>query len=271
MTPPNTIPNDFCHYVNQPDSLNDQARLSAFSEHFQPNLNFKFPITTEYGKARSFQHSWLEEHSWLVYSPCEDGAYCKVCVMFGKAFGEKNASKIDKLVKTPLKFLTTASTKFKDHENKSQMHKFAVVCADRFLMVMKNQAEPIEHQLSSRLAAQIAENRQKLSSVIKTVLCCGQHNLPLRGHREGGDSKNQGIFIALLKFHVDSGDEVLKQHFQSGPRNAQYTSKTVQNEIIGIIASHLQKTMLEKSKVAVSCFQFWQMNQEMLPIKNSSP
>ena len=77
---------------------------------------------------------------------------------------------------------------------------------------------------------------------------CGRHNLPLRGHRESSDSKNPGIFKSLLQFHVDSGDEVLRHHFQSGARNAQYTSKGIQNELIKIIGNNLQSILLGKIK-----------------------
>jgi len=81
--------------------------LKAFSirKSFQtwkekPGKSFKFPVRIEYGKKRSFNPSWLDNHNWLVYSPAKDGAYCKFCVLFGTTT-EQNSSTIDHLVKSP--------------------------------------------------------------------------------------------------------------------------------------------------------------------------
>ncbi|CAF4586495.1 unnamed protein product, partial [Didymodactylos carnosus] len=39
-------------------------------------------------------------------------------------------------------------------------------------------------------------------------------------------------FRALLRYRVDAGDEMLKEHLISAPQNATYISKTTQNELI---------------------------------------
>ena len=156
---------DFVQYVSQ-SSLNDEKRLAAFENHFKPNKKYKFPSKDEYGKMRSFQHSWLEEHSWLVYSPHVDGAFCKVCVLFSIQSSDKNASKCDKLVKSPLTFWTTASNKFKDHESKSQLHKSALIRADNFIKVVRQEAVPIKQLISSQLSTQIAEIHSKNDIVL---------------------------------------------------------------------------------------------------------
>ena len=103
------------------------------------------------------------------------------------------------------------------------------------MKVIRQEVVPIEQHISSQLSAQIAENQQSWHPY-------------LRGHRECSDSKNPGIFKSLLQFCVDSGDEVLQQHFQSGARNAQYTSKGIQNDLIKIIGNHLESILLGKIK-----------------------
>ena len=47
---------------------------------------------------------------------------------------------------------------------------------------------------------------------------------------------NPGNFISLLYFHAQSGDQILANHLQLGGhrRNALYTSKTIQNELIDV-------------------------------------
>ena len=74
-----------------------------------------------------------------------------------------------------------------------------------------------------------------MSSIVKTILLCVRQNVPLKGHRDESrdcDAKNYGKFQALLDFRVDSGDEILKLHFDIAPKNATYRPKTVQNYLL---------------------------------------
>lgn len=75
---------------------------------------------------------------------------------------------------------------------------------------------------------------------------CRRQNIPLRGHREGCSTINPGNFKVLLKFRVDSGDKLLEDHLETGPWNASYTSKTIQNEIISIIGETIQNKILNE-------------------------
>lgn len=242
---PGPVPTDFVNYVHQAQSLSNSRKLKALQDHFKPNKLYFFPTRTEHGKKHAFRFDWLEKHNWLVYSPAQDGAYCKVCALFGSNSCDKNASKLDKLVKSPVTFWTTAAQKFKKHELKSQVHKTATLKAENFLKVMQSQMEPIDQQLHSALASQIAENRLKLQSIVKTIVFCGRQNIALRGHHEDDLSRNPGNFKALLKFRIDSGDQVLQNHFASATV-AKYTSKNIQNEIISVIANWIQKKLLRE-------------------------
>ena len=201
-----TIANDICQYVST-EALTASQRLTALNNSFQPGEKYDFPTQVEYGKHRSFQFSWLQEHNWLAYSPSLDGAFCKVCVLFGQvSSSDKNASKLIKLVKTPLTFWTTASSKFKEHETKSQVHKTASLKANNFLQVMQNNAVSVGEQLNTALARLVDANRRILHSIVQTVLFCGRQNIPLRGHRETNTTANPENFKALLNFRVESGD-----------------------------------------------------------------
>ncbi len=108
------------------------------------------------------------------------------------------------------------------------------------MKIMKSKTKPIDQQLKSALAAQIAENRRKLHPIVKTVIFCGRQNISLRGHREDEQSRIPGNFKTLLKFRVESGDEVLQEHLSTAQKNAQYTSKDIQNEIICVIGCYIQ-------------------------------
>lgn len=63
---------------------------------------------------------------------------------------------------------------------------------------------------------QTAENRNKLKSVVSTVIC-GRQEIGLRGKIDYEDIQqdetvNHGNFRALLRFRVGVGDDVLKQY-----------------------------------------------------------
>ena len=75
-------PADFCMYVGQLQPVNDDERLTKLQNDYRPDKTYKSPAHLEYGRCRSFQRCRLEEYSWLVYSPTQDGANCKMCVLF---------------------------------------------------------------------------------------------------------------------------------------------------------------------------------------------
>lgn len=84
--------------------------------------------------------------------------------------------------------------------------------------------------------------KKRLVPLIKTIIFCGQNNLPLRGHRDDGEFEpesavtgKQGIFRSLLAFRLDSGDETLHEHLKNCKKNATLISKTTQNEIVELI------------------------------------
>lgn len=58
---------------------------------------------------------------------------------------------------------------------------------------------------------------------------CGTHDLPLRGKEN-----HEGVFEDLIKFKIDAGDHILKEHIEKGAKNATYMSPQIQNEIIGL-------------------------------------
>ena len=245
--------NDFHYFVGE--KLTNSQKIEALENHFIPYKHYKFPVCNEYGNKRSFNSSWLDLYKWLVYSPKDNGAYCKYCVLFGNTLKEKSGLKADKLVTSPLTFWTTASEKLKGHNTKSAMHQTTAVMAEEFLKIMKSEQMSIDQHLNSVMAKQIEHNKQKLFPIIKTILFCGQQNIALRGHRESDSSRgNPGNFKALLKFRVDSGDHVLKEHLESSPRNAMYTSNIIQNSLINIIGNWLQNKIVTKISAGSKVF-----------------
>ena len=136
------------------------------------------------------------KYPWLVYSKYLDGAFCLPCVCLGVECG-KNGAKLDELFRSPLTFWTTARGKFDSHASgKSEIHKFSVMAKQNFLAAMRRQTAPIDQQLNRLMQAQIDENREKMKSIVKTVIFCGQNNIPLRGKRD--DNPDDSISTVVM-------------------------------------------------------------------------
>ena len=56
------------------------------------------------------------------------------------------------------------------------------------------------------------------------------------GKHKGGNPRN---FLSLIQLAADLDCPVLKEHVSKCPKNATYTSKTIQNEIVDICANRL--------------------------------
>ena len=172
------------------------------------------------------------------------GAFCCFCVLFGHLPGKKSDC-LNKLYKSPLKDWVSASTKFKEHQLNSEFHKAVVGCTEDFLRVQQGKMPSISQQLSDIYCNTVELNRQKLRSIIKTVV----QNIALRGHRDDTShieeaSGNPGNFQAPLNFRVEAGNKVLANHFTNGLRNAAYCSKMIQNEIIKVLGTYIQDKII---------------------------
>ena len=198
--------------------------------------------------------SWLNTFPGLVYSPSVNAGFCKHCVLFGKT---ESGQALGVLVSRPLTNMHKATLILRDHfvakDGRGKLsHALSVADAMQFIQYMEQRLQPIDVLLNSGVAEQVAENRKKLKSILKTVILCGQQNLPLRGHRDDSSSTstNKGNFLALLEFRAEAGDSVLAKHFESTSSRSTYTSKTIQNELIHACGSYIREKILEEVREA---------------------
>ncbi|CAC5365485.1 unnamed protein product [Mytilus coruscus] len=81
----------------------------------------------------------------------------------------------------------------------------------------------------------------------------GRRGLALRGHRDDDQTEdktqsyNLGNYKELVKFR-EAGDSVLGDHLKQCAKNASYTSKTSQNELLSCIKRFIQETIVEEVK-----------------------
>lgn len=75
--------------------------------------------------------------------------------------------------------------------------------------------------------------------IISSIIFCGTHDIALRGKEASG-----GNFNDLLQFRIESGGQILKEHFETCKGNAKYTSHRIQNEIINVCGLLLRKNIV---------------------------
>jgi len=108
-----------------------------------------------------------------------------------------------------------------------------------------------------RVLLQVEQNRQLLRPQIETLKLCAVQNISLRGHRDDGDlgsdvvqAVNDGNYRHLLRFRIASGDEALKNSLTNASANAKHTSKTIQNELLNVMAGLVKAKVTERVQKA---------------------
>jgi len=87
---------------------------------------------------------------------------------------------------------------------------------------------------------EVEANRAFFVSLADILMTCAKQDIPLRGHRDDGvlsadgndPPHNDGNWRSLIRVTIRHGNNVLAQHLKTARRNATYTSKTVQNELL---------------------------------------
>ena len=127
---------------------------------------------------------------------------------------------------------------FLKHEESSG-HRDAVQAYQKFLTEKPVDQQVDEHhdqEVSARARA-VARNRLVVGQLFSIARFLAKMSLPFRGRREGPKSQNKGLFRELVQFVANSGNELLKDHLLSAPKNATYLGKDAQNEMITILGS----------------------------------
>ena len=115
-----------------------------------------------------------------------------------------------------------------------------------------NPTHNVATMLNTARKEQVSRNVKVIRSLFKCVAFCGKQGISLRGHRDdstASESSNTGNFIGLVQFRAEN-DDVLRTYLETAPRNAQYTSKTIQNEIISVLGSEIQDRIIQEIKAA---------------------
>ena len=158
-------------------------------------------------------------------------------------------------------FVTKPFTTWANKSQKMSNHgSLEVACSKMraFLATYEQPSKAISMQLDTQAQKQLEENKVVLESLFKITMLLGKQGLAFRGHRDDKvsfaeqydqESHNPGNFIELVCFRAET-DPVLAKHLKNAPRNAKYTSKTTQNQMISIVGDHIRSELIQEIKSA---------------------
>jgi hypothetical protein len=169
------------------------------------------------------------------------------------------SAKAGKLVSLPYNDWKHAKEDFHKHEL-LHYHAQSKERAVNFIAIYSGSKLDIKTSLDKGHHIVIAENRDRLKPIIKTVMFCAREGLALRGHKDSGrlnlkesGKKGEGNFRALLRFRAEAGDSMLIKHLEMSSSRAMYTSSRIQNEIIASMNIIILKKLVNQVNCA-KCF-----------------
>ena len=163
-----------------------------------------------------------------------------------------NRPNLWQFVTTKFNIWTKKTRKFAEH-NSTEYHKDCLARVEALENAIVNEQSSLPSRLSTVTDIEIAANRYIIKCMVDAILFCGKQCLALRGHRDdftADPESNKGNFLALIDYSIRSGNSALEKHLKDASKNAVYTSKTIQNELIVCIGSHLRDKVIQEIKGA---------------------
>ena len=234
------------HPTTAPSGPTDVA-TAADKGPCQPVL-VQFPRTQVGKRSRCFQANWYTSYSWLEYSQIANAAFCFAC----RHFSVRGKTAEAAYTVSGFKNWKKANTKdgFQQHDH-SDYHKLAMATWSEYKLMKASGQGTVLQMQSAAYAKQIQDNRHYMKTVAEVLLLTASQNISQLGHHEDEDTaageENTGNFLAILQL-IAKHDAVVAERIAEGPKNAKYTSKDIQNEVIGIMADLVRDQIVDELK-----------------------
>ncbi|XP_041856904.1 zinc finger MYM-type protein 1-like [Melanotaenia boesemani] len=205
-----------------------------------------FPKTLQGGARRSFRSEWYQANPWLEYSQSKDAAYCFACrhfslpdtpkTVFTSFDGYRNWKKA-----------TMKDSGFASHA-RSECHINAMFAWTENKKNMDKNSSMFG-RMDEQKKKQVAENQHYIKTLAEILVLTVTENIAQRGHRESQDSEQKGVFLSMLDL-LGNHDPIIKKRLEQHAKNAKYTSKTIQNEILECLAAMVKETIIQEVKTS---------------------
>ena len=246
------IPDDPCKW---PESISDAQRCDIVKRGpHQLIMNFPYNNTTPRRRFSSNHYKPNGEsgesvlpngesvsRSWLVYSGESDQVFCFCCKLFGKTLSPFCSG-----INTWEGF----SKKLKDHENGLSHQE----CCSQWMLLAEGirNLSTIDKREMNIFFNERRFWRNVLERLIDIALFLSERNLAFRGSEEVLGSPHNGNFLGIFEL-LARRDPILKE-LQDRIKNINtkdhYLSPTIQNELIELLATEVEKENLQQLKLA---------------------
>ena len=189
----------------------------------QPRLDV-YPATPFGKKVRRFNPDWYGKYKWLEYSIEKDAAFCFACRVFPSKHTESTFTCTD------LRDWKSATDKCKglSKHHSSKCHQEA----------MENWWNYLERNTTSvaqSFATVTMEQKKWLFAVFNVTRFLSANSLPFRSS-DDSDILGDGLFLRAFSQLIFPLEPSWERIHQLLPGNAKYTSPTMQNELISVLA-----------------------------------
>ncbi|KAL7379973.1 hypothetical protein ABVT39_009419 [Epinephelus coioides] len=230
----------------------------------QPNRE-SFPKTLQGGARRSFRSDWYKSHPCLEYLQSKDGAYCFACghfslpdaprTVFTSFEGYRNWRKA-----------TMKDSGFCSHAQ-SEGHVNAMFAWTKNKKIMAKNTS-LFGLMDKQKKKQVVENQYYIKTLAEILVLTATENIAQRGHRESLDSEKKGVFLSMLDL-LGNHNPIIKKRLDQQAKNAKYTSKAIQNEILECLAAMVKEEIRKSRRLKrASSFQLLLMKLKMFRKKS---
>lgn len=181
------------------------------------------------------------KRSWLVYSKAKDRAFCFCC----RLFGECNKQRFGSDGNSDWKNLAAL---LKDHE-KTADH-LANMTSWRTLHQRLVAGKTIDAVNQELFVNEVNRWREILKRLVAIVVHLAERNLAFRGHSEKLYEPGNGNFLGQVQLMAQF-DPVMREHVKRVANkevNESYFSKSIQNELICLVANTVTQAIVERVK-----------------------
>ncbi|XP_059450819.1 uncharacterized protein LOC132181587 [Corylus avellana] len=112
---------------------------------------------------------------------------------------------------------------------------------------LKNQSQHIQNVFEKLTSEQIANNRLQLKASIDVVRVLAFQGVAFRGRDESVSSTNRENFLEILGLTI-SYNEQLAEVIAKAPKNATYTSPTIQKQILPVFSTKVKEIIGDEAR-----------------------
>ena len=183
-----------------------------------------------YKSRLTYRKEWEQKYPWVYCNDVKEGMFCKLCQKRGNPPSTARGAWTTRGIRD----WNHATEQLKEH-SLSKWHRDALIHAR---MAEQGEQQSVL-QLQCSAAAKEAEekkvrNRAIILKLLRSIYFLAKNRLPLTT-----------TFDQVVQLQIANGDELLQQHVEEGPRNAQYTSKFSAVMLLEAIDTWLDRKLVE--------------------------